>query len=88
MEEPGAAELTPDGCEACGVTDTAPKHTVAYGPGPDGWNPVTRHFDCCSAAGCPDQSCTRALQLSGYLKDQALRDWIIAGGMGNLKAGI
>lgn len=50
-------------CDACGVVDDLPRHHITvldpYSP-PDGLKTVSRHFECCLEAGCPDQSCITA----------------------------
>jgi hypothetical protein len=48
-------------CDACHVTDDLGHHQVAV-PDENGQLAVeSRHFRCCAAAGCPDQSCNAIL---------------------------
>ena len=60
MSQPRAEES----CDGCHVVDDLPKHHVVvldpYSP-PDGLKTISRHFECCLQAGCPDQSCVQAL---------------------------
>lgn len=52
MTEPRTASE----CDACGVTDTLPRHHVMV-PTADGPAIVSRHIACCAENGCPDGSC-------------------------------
>jgi hypothetical protein len=60
MDQPRAESA----CDGCGIVDDLPKHHVVvldqYSP-PDGLKTVSRHFECCLNAGCPDESCQAAL---------------------------
>lgn len=60
MDQPRAESA----CDGCGMVDSEPRHHVVVldptSP-PDGLRTVSRHFGCCLDAGCPDQSCVRAL---------------------------
>lgn len=63
MDQPRAESA----CDSCGMVDAEPRHHIAvldpHAP-PDGLRTISRHFQCCLDAGCPDQSCVQALAAS------------------------
>ena len=57
-------------CASCGLFDRHPRHVVVVDMARG--MAVSRHFDCCHYAGCPDVSCTQALAESGGAHGDAL----------------
>lgn len=59
MDQPRAESA----CDKCGVVDDLPRHHITvldpYAQ-PDGLRAISRHFECCLEAGCPDESCVQA----------------------------
>ena len=63
-------------CDSCGQFDRHPRHVTVLDM--DRGMAVSRHFDCCHHAGCPDGTCTVALAQSGNAHGDTLKDWLEA----------
>jgi hypothetical protein len=48
-------------CDECHVVDDLGHHQVAEPDAEGNLSVSSRHFACCAAAGCPDQSCDAIL---------------------------
>ena len=55
-------------CDLCGISDTAPRHVIGLADG----GTLTRHMDCCRAAGCPEGTCDQVTAGAEDLRDDAL----------------